>query len=207
MAIGAYAMAILVVDGGLSFWLALPLAVLAAMPFGLLVGLPSLRLRADYFAIATIAAAEILRIVAQNARGPDRRQPGPLRLRATSTASRHWSTSRTDPRASAPIGSAGATRSRCSRCFLVVWVTVADRRRSLLSRPQRDALGAGAAGGPRGRGRRPGAGQERLLLQAPVAGDRGRAGRARGLLPGPQPELRHPRRLRADRSPSSASRC
>jgi branched-chain amino acid transport system permease protein len=69
MAVGAYAMAILVVKTGWSFWLALPAAVLIAMAFGLLVGLPSLRLRADYFAIATIAAAEIVRYAAQNARG------------------------------------------------------------------------------------------------------------------------------------------
>ena len=68
MAIGAYTMGILVVKTGLSFWLALPLAMLVAIAFGLLIGLPSLRLRADYFAIATIAAAEIVRITAQNAR-------------------------------------------------------------------------------------------------------------------------------------------
>ena len=68
MAIGAYTMAILVLKLGLSFWLALPLAVLTSMLFGVLVGLPSLRLRADYFAIATIAMAEVVRIVAQNAR-------------------------------------------------------------------------------------------------------------------------------------------
>ena len=68
MAIGAYAMGIFVVKTGLSFWLALPLAMLVAIAFGLLIGLPSLRLRADYFAIATIAAAEIVRITAQNAR-------------------------------------------------------------------------------------------------------------------------------------------
>jgi branched-chain amino acid transport system permease protein len=43
--------------------------MLIAIGFGLLVGLPSLRLRADYFAIATIALAEIVRIIAQNARG------------------------------------------------------------------------------------------------------------------------------------------
>src|ERR671911_623660 len=35
---------------------------------GLIVGLPSLRLRADYFAIATIAAAEAIRLFALNAR-------------------------------------------------------------------------------------------------------------------------------------------
>ena len=62
MAIGAYTMAILVVKAGLSFWLALPARrSLAAILFGLLVGLPSLRLRADYFAIATLAMAEIVR--------------------------------------------------------------------------------------------------------------------------------------------------
>jgi branched-chain amino acid transport system permease protein len=61
-------MAILVVNTGLSFWLAMPLAILIAVAFGVLVGLPSLRLRADYFAITTIAAAEIVRLTAQNAR-------------------------------------------------------------------------------------------------------------------------------------------
>jgi branched-chain amino acid transport system permease protein len=68
MAVGAYAMAILILDTGLSFWLAMPIAVLIAMGFGLLVGLPALRLRADYLAIATIALAEMVRLVAQNAR-------------------------------------------------------------------------------------------------------------------------------------------
>lgn len=68
MAVGAYSMAILVLKAGFSFWLALPVAVLITMGFGVLVGLPSLRLRADYFAIATIAMAEVVRLFAQNAR-------------------------------------------------------------------------------------------------------------------------------------------
>ena len=68
MAIGAYTMGILVAKEGWSFWVAMPTAVLVAMAAGVLVGLPSLRLRADYFAIATIAAAEIVRITATNAR-------------------------------------------------------------------------------------------------------------------------------------------
>jgi branched-chain amino acid transport system permease protein len=68
MAVGAYAMGILVVDAGWSFWLAIVAATLIAVAFGLLIGLPSLRLRADYFAIVTIAAAEIIRFTAQNAR-------------------------------------------------------------------------------------------------------------------------------------------
>lgn len=69
MAIGAYSMAILVTEASLDFWISLPLAVLITVGFGLLIGLPSLRLRADYFAIATITAAETVRIAALNARG------------------------------------------------------------------------------------------------------------------------------------------
>jgi branched-chain amino acid transport system permease protein len=68
VAIGAYSMAILVTDSNMSFWLSLPVAILITIGFGLLVGLPSLRLRADYFAIATIAAAEAIRLFALNAR-------------------------------------------------------------------------------------------------------------------------------------------
>jgi len=66
MAIGAYTMGVLTVESGLSFWIALPLSILAAMLFGILVGLPSLRLREDYFAITTLAAAEVVRISARN---------------------------------------------------------------------------------------------------------------------------------------------
>jgi branched-chain amino acid transport system permease protein len=69
MAIGAYAMAIFILEAHMPFGVAMLLAVLAAMLFGLIVGLPSLRLRADYFAIATIAMAEVVRLFAQNARG------------------------------------------------------------------------------------------------------------------------------------------
>jgi branched-chain amino acid transport system permease protein len=69
MAVGGYTMAILTVDTGLSFYLSLPLSMLAAIGVGLLVGLPALRLRADYLAITTLAAAEVIRIIAQNAQG------------------------------------------------------------------------------------------------------------------------------------------
>jgi branched-chain amino acid transport system permease protein len=69
MAVGGYSMAILVLEAGLSFWLALPAAVVITMAFGVLIGLPSLRLRADYFAIVTLAMAEVVRLAAQNARG------------------------------------------------------------------------------------------------------------------------------------------
>jgi branched-chain amino acid transport system permease protein len=68
MAIGAYAMAILVVREGWSLWAAMPAAVAAAIVAAVLVGLPALRLRADYFAISTLAFAEIVRYGANNAR-------------------------------------------------------------------------------------------------------------------------------------------
>src|SRR5207244_8545677 len=66
MAIGAYTTAILIVKEGWSTWLAAPLGVLAAAAAGLLLGLPSRRLRSDYFAIVTIAFSEIVRYVATN---------------------------------------------------------------------------------------------------------------------------------------------
>jgi branched-chain amino acid transport system permease protein len=68
MAIGAYSMAILVTEASMSLWLSLPISILITIAFGLIVGLPSLRLRTDYFAIATIAAAEAIRLFALNAR-------------------------------------------------------------------------------------------------------------------------------------------
>jgi ABC-type branched-subunit amino acid transport system permease subunit len=66
MAVGAYTMAILVVKEGWSTWLAAPLGLAAAAAAGLLLGLPALRLRSDYFAIVTIAFSEIVRYVATN---------------------------------------------------------------------------------------------------------------------------------------------
>ena len=69
MAVGAYTMAILVVKQGWPLWGAAPAAIGTAMAFGLLLGLPTLRLRADYLAITTIAFAEIVRFVALNEQG------------------------------------------------------------------------------------------------------------------------------------------
>lgn len=66
MAVGSYGMGILVVKADVSFWLALVLGILIAIAAALLVGLPSLRLRADYFAISTLAFSEIVRYVADN---------------------------------------------------------------------------------------------------------------------------------------------
>ena len=62
MALGAYTMAILV-DSGISLWLAIPAGMASAVVLGLLLGAATLRLRADYLAITTIAVGEIIRIM------------------------------------------------------------------------------------------------------------------------------------------------
>ena len=67
MAIGAYGVGILVVDFGLSLLLALLISLALATAAGVLLGLSTLRLRADHFAIATVAVAEIIRYTLQNA--------------------------------------------------------------------------------------------------------------------------------------------
>jgi branched-chain amino acid transport system permease protein len=68
MAVGAYTMGILVAKEGWSWWWAMPAAIAASMLAAVIVGLPSLRLRADYFAITTLAFAEIVRYLADNER-------------------------------------------------------------------------------------------------------------------------------------------
>lgn len=68
--IGAYGMAISV-DRGLPLWVGVLVGIAAAALLGLLLGLPTLRLRADYLAIATISAAEILRVVINSVRLQD----------------------------------------------------------------------------------------------------------------------------------------
>lgn len=52
--IGAYASALLTTVGGLSFWAALPIVLFITGFIGLVLGLPSLRLKEDFLAITTI---------------------------------------------------------------------------------------------------------------------------------------------------------
>lgn len=76
LAVGAYATALMVpyvspgmgevAPGFVPFLLSFPAAMIAAALFGLLVGLPCLRMRGDYLAIATLGFAEIFRNVANN---------------------------------------------------------------------------------------------------------------------------------------------
>jgi neutral amino acid transport system permease protein len=63
MLVGAYGLGVSVSIYGLPLWMGFIIGMLAAVALALLLGLPTLRLRADYLAIATIAAAEILRFL------------------------------------------------------------------------------------------------------------------------------------------------
>ncbi len=63
MAVGAYGYAISVLTFGLPWWAGMLLGVAASVVFALIMGIPTLRLRGDYLAIVTIAAAEILRLL------------------------------------------------------------------------------------------------------------------------------------------------
>lgn len=65
-ALGAYAYALLAIDCGIGFWMALPLVMLIGVLASMIVGIPTLRLRGDYFAIATLGFAEIVRIFLVN---------------------------------------------------------------------------------------------------------------------------------------------
>ncbi len=63
MAVGAYGYAISVLTFGLPWWAGMIMGVAASVVFALIMGIPTLRLRGDYLAIVTIAAAEILRLL------------------------------------------------------------------------------------------------------------------------------------------------
>jgi branched-chain amino acid transport system permease protein len=61
--IGAYTAALLAVKAGLSFWAALPIVVAVTALVGLLLGIPSLRVREDFLAITTIGINFIVEAV------------------------------------------------------------------------------------------------------------------------------------------------
>jgi len=63
MAMGAYGYAISILTFGLPWWAGALIGLGAAAIFALILGIPTLRLRGDYLAIVTIAAAEVLRLL------------------------------------------------------------------------------------------------------------------------------------------------
>jgi branched-chain amino acid transport system permease protein len=120
MAIGAYTMAILVVKEGWSMWLAAPLAIVAAAAAGLLLGIPSLRLRADYFAIVTIAFSEIVRYVATNEQSLTGGSQGTIALGSVTQAAQYnaqWESFQARVGGWLHIGSKDVTM------LLLVWAT------------------------------------------------------------------------------------
>jgi branched-chain amino acid transport system permease protein len=72
--VGAYALGILAVDHGWTFWAALPIAALVAGAAGAALGAVTLRLRTHFFMIATLAFGLVLHAVMNNweelTRGP-----------------------------------------------------------------------------------------------------------------------------------------
>jgi ABC-type branched-subunit amino acid transport system permease subunit len=68
-ALAAYTMSILIIHRNVPMPVAALAGLLVAVLFGLVLGIPSLRLRADYLAIATVAGAEIVRYLALNMQG------------------------------------------------------------------------------------------------------------------------------------------
>ena len=196
MAVGAYTMAILTIDTGISFWLSLPLSILVTMAFGLIVGLPSLRLRTDYLAIATIAFAEIIRLIAQNARELTGGNQGlfcsddqsRLLRRHLARRLRHDRGLAGGPRLERPGDPLPAAARRLG---------AGARRHPWPAVRAAQPVGKGASRRARGRGRRQGAGEERRCLQAPVARHLRRDRGDRRLDPGAQPGDHPPDRLRA----------
>lgn len=74
LAIGAYTTAIIMITTGLSFWWVMIIAGLAACLSGIIIGIPTLRLKGDYLAIATLGFGEIVKNIILNwdsvTRGP-----------------------------------------------------------------------------------------------------------------------------------------
>ncbi len=70
-AIGAYTYALLDKSIGLPFFVALPVGALVSALFGLVLGLPTLRVRGDYLALVTLGFGEIVRVLLLNIWGPE----------------------------------------------------------------------------------------------------------------------------------------
>jgi ABC-type branched-subunit amino acid transport system permease subunit len=64
--VGGYGMGIAVANFGLPLWAGVLVGMGCGVVLALLLGIPTLRLRADYLAIVTIAGAEILRLITRS---------------------------------------------------------------------------------------------------------------------------------------------
>ena len=175
-----------------------------ASVLALILGVPTLRLRADYLAIVTIAAGEIIRLVLRAAR-----------FRETTGGAAGIQDFADDFFDLNPFGRGTYAldipgtvdrrrvhRHRRSWVLLVGWSLVALTCRARLP-PGAQPVGPGAQGHPGGRGRRAQPRQERLLLQDAVPRRRRRDRRHRRRASSPSPASRWCPTASAPRSPSS----
>ncbi|MBP6019975.1 MAG: ABC transporter ATP-binding protein [Burkholderiaceae bacterium] len=89
-AVGAYAWALLASPHfglHLPFWMVLPIGVSIAALFGVLLGIPVLKLRGDYLAIVTLGFGEIIRIFMNNLDAPINITNGPQGINRIDTFS------------------------------------------------------------------------------------------------------------------------
>lgn len=63
---GAYTSTLLLINFGISPWLGLIAAAIIGATMALLIALPTMRLRGHYFALATLAFAEVMRVIANS---------------------------------------------------------------------------------------------------------------------------------------------
>ena len=174
----AYGIAITVPISGLPFWLGILVGLVGAVVLALLLGIPTLRLRADYLAIVTIAAAEIFRLFVRSVSLRD--QTGgssglPAFVRRAST------TSTRSPTGTYGFGPGSGSASGELWVLLVGWALVALSC-LLVWLLMRSPWGRVLKAHPRGRGRRPQPRQERLRLQDAGAGPRRRDRRLGGFI-------------------------
>ena len=66
MAIGAYTSALLTKTFGLPVLAGVFMGMLAALAIGLLIGYPTLKLKGDYFVIATLGIGEVTKLIIEN---------------------------------------------------------------------------------------------------------------------------------------------
>jgi len=66
LGIGAYVSAVLMEKGGFPFWVGFAASGFGAAVFAILIGLPVLRLKGHYFAIATLGVAEAMKALVDN---------------------------------------------------------------------------------------------------------------------------------------------
>lgn len=67
--IGAYTSTLLFTSAGISPWLGMLVGAALAAAVAILIGIPTLRLRGAYFALATVATVLIMRIIVENSHG------------------------------------------------------------------------------------------------------------------------------------------